>query len=126
MARKHAPGPRAPIQEFEFGPVHVSIWDNGPDHSIRHHVTFRRLYKDGDEQKEAAAFRTLELPVLVFAADEAYWWLRQREEADKAARGERSEIVQRPNPELVDLFRRSPPPSAEIVKAAMVQLGQNP
>ncbi len=55
----------------------------------------------------AEAFRTLDLPVLAFTADEAFWWLREREKAEKAAKGQPHSNVVRPNPEMVALFRRS-------------------
>ena len=110
MARKQAKEKHTPLQEFQFGSVKASIWANGPEHGSKHHVTFRRLYKEGEEVNEAAGFRMLDLPVLAFAADEAFWWLRERTQAEKAAQGQPYSVVVRPNPEMVALFRRSARP----------------
>lgn len=107
MTRRKSNGRHAPIHEIQYGSVRASIWANGPDHGSKHHVTFRRLYKDGDAIKEAAGFRTLDLPVLAFAADEAYWWLREREAAET---GDDHSAVRRPDPELVAMFRKSARP----------------
>ena len=107
MPKKRANGKHAPVHELQYGSVKASIWANGPDHGSKHHVTFRRLYKDGEDIKEAAGFRTLDLPLVAFIADEAYWWLREREEAEKERNGQPHSKVQRPGPEMVALFRKS-------------------
>lgn len=96
-----------PIHELRFGFVQASIWKNGPNHELKHHVTFQRLYKEGDTEKAAKGFRTIDLPVLAFAADEAYWWLKAREEAEENGNDASQAIVVRPDPEFVALFRKS-------------------
>lgn len=96
-----------PIHELRYGFVQASIWANGPNHELKHHVTFQRLYKDGEVEKAAKGFRTIDLPVLAFAADEAYWWLQAREEAVQSGGDPAQSIVVRPDPELVALFRKS-------------------
>jgi len=110
MARKTANKLHTPIHEIQYGSVKASVWINGPDHGSKYHVTFRRLYKDGEVMKEAAGFRTLDLPLVAFIADEAYWWLREREEADKAHNGQPHSVVRPPDPEFVAMFRKSARP----------------
>jgi len=107
MARKQINKRHTPVHEIEYGSVKASIWANGPDHGSKYHVTLRRLYKDGDGTKEAAGFRTLDLPLVAFIADEAYWWLREREEAEKERNEQPHSAVRRPSPEMVALFRKS-------------------
>ena len=101
-----------PIHEFQFGDVRASIWANDPSHGTKYHVTFQRLYRDGEDWKPATGLRMLDLPVLAFTADQAFWWLREREEAEKAAAGKPSRKVKRPDPELVAAFR----PSAKFME----------
>jgi len=96
-----------PIHELRFGFVRASIWANGPNHELKHHVTFQRLYKDGDVEKVATGFRTIDLPVLAFTTDEAYWWLKAREESEQNGDDPSQATVVRPDPEFVALFRKS-------------------
>src|SRR5689334_8227321 len=107
MAKKQANKRHTPVHEIEYYAVKASIWANGPDHGPKYHVTVRRLYKDGQGTKEAAGFRTLDLALLAFIADEAYWWLREREEREEDGNGQQHSAVRRPSPEMVALFRKS-------------------
>lgn len=101
-----------PFHEFQYGDVRASIWLNGREHATQYHVTFQRMYRHGNAWLGATGFRLLDLPVLAFTADQAYWWLRQREEAEKAAKGEASHAVVPLDPETVALFR----PSAKLTE----------
>ena len=68
-----------PVQEIRMGKVKAAIWANETEGgSVRHNVTFSRIYKDGDNHwQSTASFGRDELPLLMKVADLAHTWIFQ-------------------------------------------------
>jgi hypothetical protein len=45
-----------PVAEVRIGAIKAAIWKIEAVASTRHHVTFRRIYKDGDDWKASQSF----------------------------------------------------------------------
>ena len=61
-----------PVAEVRIGPVVASIWQNDTDSGTRYHVTFSRLYRDGDSWKNTRSFGRNDLLVVAKVADRAH------------------------------------------------------
>ena len=61
-----------PINEIRVGNIKAATWQNKVGDSVRHNVTFTRIYKDGDQWKTSDSFGRDELPRLILAAQKAY------------------------------------------------------
>ena len=61
-----------PINEIRIGNVKAAIWQNKVGESVRHNVTFTRIYKDGEQWKTSDSFGRDDLPRLILAAQKAY------------------------------------------------------
>lgn len=75
-----------PLHEVRFGDIRASVWTNTGTTGTFYHVTFQRLYLEDGKTKTANGFRTLDLPVLAYTANEAFKWVRAREEDESRAR----------------------------------------
>jgi hypothetical protein len=65
-----------PIHEIRLGTVKAAIWRDQAGESIRHNVTFSRLYKKGEEKwKSSDSFGRDDLPKLALVAQKAYEWI---------------------------------------------------
>ncbi len=64
-----------PAHEIRIGAVKAAIWDNSTADSVRHNVTFSRIYRDGDEWKRTESFGRDDLLVLAKLADQAHTWI---------------------------------------------------
>ena len=73
-----------PISEIRIGTVKAAIWQNKAGVSIRHNVTFTRIYKDGEEWKNTDSFGRDDLPKLILAAQKAYEGLFQTSHEEAA------------------------------------------
>jgi hypothetical protein len=72
---------KKPVHEIRLGKVRAAIWQNETEGgSIRHSVTFSRLYKEGENWRDSASFGRQELLLLVKVADLAHTYLHQRPE----------------------------------------------
>lgn len=68
-----------PVHEIRMGKVKAAVWANEIEGgTIRHNVTFSRIYKDGDNQwQSSSSFGRDELPLLAKVADLAHTWIFQ-------------------------------------------------
>ena len=64
-----------PVEEIRVGRVRAAIWENETPNGARHNVTFRRLYKDGDDWKSTDSFGRDDLPLVAKVADLAHTWI---------------------------------------------------
>lgn len=77
-----------PIHEIRLGRIRAAIWGNVTEGTIRHNVTFSRLFKDGEEWKDSSSFGRDDLQLLAKVADLAHSWIYaqgQEGEKDKPA-----------------------------------------
>jgi hypothetical protein len=64
-----------PIQEVRLGYIKAAVWKNETETGARYNVTFRRLYKDGDQWKTTDSFGRDDLLLLGKVADQAHSWI---------------------------------------------------
>jgi hypothetical protein len=64
-----------PAHEFHLGSIKATIWENETANGTRHNVSFSRLYKDGDNWKQADSFGRDDLLVVAKVADQAHTWI---------------------------------------------------
>jgi hypothetical protein len=74
-ANGKAKAKQRPAHEVRLGRVRATIWVNQTDNGPRHNVTLSRLYKDGDEWKDATSFGRDDLPLVAKVADLAHSWI---------------------------------------------------
>jgi len=73
-----------PIHEIRLGAIKATVWRNETANGIRHNVTVNRLYRDGDQWKNADTFGRDDLLLLAKVADQAHTWIFQHgQEAEK-------------------------------------------
>jgi hypothetical protein len=73
-----------PINEIRIGNVKAATWQNKVGETVRHNVTFTRIYKDGEQWKTSESFGRDELPRLILAAQKAYEALFQARHEEPA------------------------------------------
>ena len=64
-----------PINEVRLGYIKAAVWKNETETGARYNVTFRRLYKDGDQWKTTDSFGRDDLLLLGKVADQAHSWI---------------------------------------------------
>ncbi len=64
-----------PVHEIRMGNVMATIWLKQNSDIIRHNVTFRRMYKDGDKWKYTESFGREDLPKIGLLAPKVYEWM---------------------------------------------------
>lgn len=65
-----------PIHEIRLGTVKAAIWRDQAGESVRHNVTFSRLYKKGEEKwRSSDSFGRDDLPKLALVTQKAYEWI---------------------------------------------------
>jgi len=69
---------KRPVHEIRLGRVKCAIWQNETQNGVRHAVTFTRLYKDGQQWRDATNFGRDDLPLLMKVADTAHSWIFQQ------------------------------------------------
>ncbi len=70
-----------PVHEIRLGRIRVAIWANQSNgKGVWFNTTIVRLYKDGDEWKETAAYGRDDLPIVSKAVDMAYGWIWKQDE----------------------------------------------
>lgn len=74
-----------PVHEIRYGNVKVVIWRNPTQNGHMFNVTAARLFKDGDEWKEASSFGRDDLLVLAKALNDAHSWIHGQKEAPVTA-----------------------------------------
>jgi hypothetical protein len=70
-----------PVHEVRFGAVKAVIWCNQTANGPMHNVTVARVYKDGDEWKQATSFGADDLLPLSKALDMAHTWIHGNKDA---------------------------------------------
>ena len=75
------PASARPAHELRLGAIKGSVWENQTEKGIRHNVTFRRLYKDGDQWKSSDSFGRDDLLTLAKLADQAHSWIHDRDQS---------------------------------------------
>lgn len=66
-----------PVHEVRLGKIKAVIWANETAQGVRHNVTLKRLYKDGEDWKTSETFGRDDLPLLAKVADLAHTWIFQ-------------------------------------------------
>ena len=69
-----------PAHEIRLGRIKATIWANETENGVRHNVSIVRIYKDGDEWKEATSFGREELLLVGKVADMAHTWIYEQKE----------------------------------------------
>ena len=64
-----------PVHEIKIGSVRAAIWENSSRQGRWFRVSVTRIYRDGDEWREAHSFGRDELPIVSKIADMAYSWI---------------------------------------------------
>lgn len=64
-----------PIHEVRLGCIKAAVWKNEIETGARYNVTFRRLYKDGDQWKTTESFGRDDLLLLGKVADQTHTWI---------------------------------------------------
>jgi len=70
-----------PVHEIRLGTIKAAIWANETEQRVRHNVTVRRLYKDGEKWKTSDSFGRDELPLVIKVLDRAYTWIIENAQA---------------------------------------------
>lgn len=67
-----------PVQTYRYGKIKAAIWANETEHGTMYKVTFLRLYKDGDQWKNATSFGRDDLPLIAKLAHKAHSWIYEQ------------------------------------------------
>ncbi|MEM9410506.1 MAG: hypothetical protein AAGA30_05300 [Planctomycetota bacterium] len=70
-----------PAHEVRLGRIKATIWANETEKGTRYNVSIVRIYKDGDDWKEATSFGREELLLVAKVADMAHTWIYQQKES---------------------------------------------
>ena len=70
-----------PANEIRLGRIKATIWANETDNGVRYNVSVVRIYKDGDEWKEATSFGREELLLVAKVADMAHTWIYEHKDS---------------------------------------------
>ncbi|MFO0838337.1 MAG: hypothetical protein U1D55_07385 [Phycisphaerae bacterium] len=77
---------RRPVHEVRYGSIKAVIWQNATNNGPMHNVTVARIYKDGDEWKEASGFGADDLLVLAKAVTDAFAWIHAQRAKNTATK----------------------------------------
>lgn len=77
---------RRPVHEVRYGGIKAVIWQNATNNGPMHNVTVARIYKDGDEWKEASGFGADDLLVLAKAVTDAFTWIHAQRAKNTATK----------------------------------------
>lgn len=66
---------RRPVHEVRYGSIKAVVWQNQTQNGSMHNVTVARIYKDGDQWKEATGFGADDLLVLAKVVTDAFSWI---------------------------------------------------
>ena len=70
-----------PAHEIRLGAIKAALWENRTEKGIRHNVTLRRLYKDGEQWKSSDSFGRDDLLTLAKLADQAHSWIHDHDQS---------------------------------------------
>ena len=74
-----------PAHKIRHRGLAVTIWKNAGDNGPWFSVTPSRVYKQGDEWREANSYDTEEVLVLAQLLEEAHQWIRAADQAERQA-----------------------------------------
>lgn len=89
MAKKEEK--KRPVHEIRLGRIRAAIWENGTQNGTRYNVTFRRLYRDGEEWKDSDSFGRDDLPLVAKVADRVHSWIFAQTQSDRSNRSSEAE-----------------------------------
>lgn len=69
-----------PVHEVRIGTIKATIWRNETEAGTRHHVTFRRIYREDDRWHSSESFGIHDLLVVAKVANIAHSWLFSKSE----------------------------------------------
>ncbi len=75
---------KQPIHEIRRGLIKVCICRKQHGNTVRHTVTIKRLFRNGDVWKESTRFGRDDIPLMRLALDEALTWIYQQQQADQS------------------------------------------
>lgn len=78
-----------PVQEIRMGRIRAAIWENETENGTRFNVTVSRLYKDGDNWKDANSFGRDDLLVVAKVLDRCHTWIHSANGSAGISDGER-------------------------------------
>ena len=64
-----------PVHEVRLGRIKAAIWRNDAPNGSLYNVTIVRLYKDGNQWKDATSFGRDDLPLVAKVADLVHTWI---------------------------------------------------
>ena len=64
-----------PVHEVRLGRIKAAIWRNDTPNGSLYNVTIVRLYKDGNQWKDATSFGRDDLPLVAKVADLVHTWI---------------------------------------------------
>ena len=64
-----------PVHEVRLGRIKAAIWRNDTANGSLYNVTIARLYKDGNQWKDATSFGRDDLPLVAKVADLVHTWI---------------------------------------------------
>ena len=64
-----------PVHEVRLGRIKAAIWRNDTQNGTLYNVTIVRLYKDGNQWKDATSFGRDDLPLVAKVADQVHTWI---------------------------------------------------
>ena len=64
-----------PVHEVRLGRIKAAIWRNDTQNGPLYNVTIVRLYKDGNQWKDATSFGRDDLPLVAKVADQVHTWI---------------------------------------------------
>ena len=72
-----------PVHEVRLGAIKAAVWRNDTQSGVRYNTTFSRLYRDGEEWKNADSFGRDDLLLLGKVADQAHSWIHAQAQEDR-------------------------------------------
>lgn len=87
-----------PVTEVRYGAVKAAVWRNETEAGPRYSVSFSRLYRDGEQWKNADSFGRDDLLLLAKVADTVHTWIYEQGREVPAAAGGGTPGVAAPRP----------------------------
>ncbi|MCY2987747.1 MAG: hypothetical protein NTY19_07775 [Planctomycetota bacterium] len=72
-----------PVHEVRLGRIKAAIWRNDTQNGSLYNVTISRLYKDGNQWKDATSFGRDDLPLVAKVADQVHTWIFNQTQAQE-------------------------------------------
>lgn len=69
-----------PAHEIRIGAIKATIWPNEGPNGTWHNVTLSRVFKQGEEWRQASSFTRDDLLVVAKVADHAHSWIVEHQQ----------------------------------------------